>query len=295
MNQKITQYYKFVQMTVILVIYLLAGTAFGQSPSKVKPDDRVQTFSSKLMKREMHYRVILPAEYSKNKDARYPVVYFLHGAGGKYKSSFSSPKILEYFRQHNFIYVVPEGNLGFYSDSVSAPNDKYESYFVKEVIAEVDKNFRTIADRSSRIVAGISMGGYGAIKFGVKYPEMFSLVGSFAGAGGVSRATEKNFGALGKVIDSIFGPLGSENRNSNNLFKIVGEMSPEKVNEMPMIYQSCGTEDFLIDFNREFFALLNKKKMKHEYRELPGAHNSAFFEPQVGEFLNVAERHLKVK
>ena len=245
------------------------------------------------MKREMGYRVILPVGYAQNKDARYPVIYLLHGAGGKYERSYSSPSILGYFGQHKFIYVVSEGNIGFYTDSATKPNDKYESYFIKEIIPRVEKNFRTIADRKHRIIAGGSMGGYGAIKFGVKYPKMFSLVGSFAGAMGASQATEKNFGRTGKIIDSIFGPLGGEKRNANNLFKIVGEMSVDQIKALPMIYQSCGTEDFLIAFNRQFFALLNKKKIKHEYRELPGAHNRKFFDPQIREFLDVAERHLK--
>lgn len=76
MNRKTYPDHRFLQLTAMLVICLLAGTAFGQSLANVKLDERHQTFTSDLMKREMHYRVILPADYAKNKDARYPVSIF---------------------------------------------------------------------------------------------------------------------------------------------------------------------------------------------------------------------------
>lgn len=209
--------------------------------------------------------------------------------------SFASPRIKGFFGRHNFIYVVPEGNRGFYTDSATVSNDKYESYFIQEIIPEVDKNFRTIADRRHRMVAGNSMGGYGAIKFGLKYPDKFSLVGSFAGAFGASLGTEKNFGATGGLLDKVFGPLGGDSRSANNVFMIAGKMTPEQIKTLPMIYQACGTEDFLYVGNVQFLGVLKKKKIKHEYRELPGAHNREFFDPQVREFLEVASRHLGKK
>ena len=132
------------------------------------------------MKRAMNYRVILPVGYAAKKDARYPVVYLLHGMGGSFRSFGDITDA--FYGRHNFVMVIPDGANGFWTDSHSAPNDKYESHLMKELIPEVEKNFRVIADRSGRVIIGTSMGGYGAIKVGVKYPDVFSLAGSLAGA-----------------------------------------------------------------------------------------------------------------
>ena len=158
---------------------------------------------------------------------------------------------------------------------------------------EIDKNFRTVADREHRMIAGLSMGGYGGIKFGLKYPEMFSLIGSFSGALGAASFTAANAGDIGKGIDAIYGPADSETRKSSDIFKIIREITPEKIKSLPFVYQSCGTEDFLIQNNRDFLNLMNEKKIPHEYREHPGGHTWDFWNDQVREFLDLAERRLK--
>ncbi len=220
------------------------------------------------MDREMPYRVILPPNYNNSDEIiRYSVVFLLHGLTGHYSNWTDKTKLTEYAAKHNFIIVTPEGDNGWYSDSVSVPNDKYESYIVKELIPEIDKKFRTISDRDHRFIAGLSMGGYGSVKFGLKYPEMFSLIGSFSGALGTTSWTEKNAGKdIGKGIDAIFGPEGNDARKANDIFKMIRELTPEKLKGLPYIYQSCGTEDFLFQNNRDFDALLNEKKVPHEYR-----------------------------
>lgn len=227
-----------------------------------------QKLNSKLMDREMPYRVILPPNYNNSDEIiRYSVVFLLHGLTGHYSNWTDKTKLTEYAAKHNFIIVTPEGDNGWYSDSVSVPNDKYESYIVKELIPEIDKKFRTISDRDHRFIAGLSMGGYGSVKFGLKYPEMFSLIGSFSGALGTTSWTEKNAGKdIGKGIDAIFGPEGNDARKANDIFKMIRELTPEKLKGLPYIYQSCGTEDFLFQNNRDFDALLNEKKVPHEYR-----------------------------
>lgn len=251
---------------------------------------------SKLMARDMPYRVILPAKYSTKSNERFPVIYLLHGLTGNYKNWVDKTDVEQFGVGYNFVIVTPDGNNGWYTDSAGAPNDKFESYIVKELIPEIERDFRVVADRGHRMIAGLSMGGYGSIKFGLKYPDMFSMVGSFSGALGAASFTEKNAGVnIGRAIDQIYGPEGSETRSSNDIFKIVRDAAPDRVKAMPFIYQSCGTEDFLIGNNRDFLALMNEKKVAHEYREHPGVHDWVFWNDQVREFLAVAERALPKK
>lgn len=255
-----------------------------------------EELDSNLMARKMSYRIIVPADYDSKASAatRFSVIYLLHGLTGNFANWTDKTKLTEYSAKHKYIIVTPEGANGWYADSVSVPNDKYESYIVKELIPEIDKKFRTIADRDHRAIAGLSMGGYGAIKFGLKYPEMFSLVGSFSGALGAASFTAKNAGpGIGAGIDKIFGLENSDTRKANDIFALIRDPSAEKVRAMPYIYQSCGTEDFLIQNNRDFLALLNEKKVPHEYRELPGGHTWAFWDDQVREFLAIADRMIK--
>jgi putative tributyrin esterase len=260
-----------------------------------RPELREESISSVLMGRSMPYRVILPARYSdpKNTNRRYPVLYLLHGLTGRYNNWTDLTKIDEVYATDDLIIVTPEGENGWYTDSAAKPADKYESYIVKELIPAIDKKFRTSADRQGRAIAGLSMGGYGAIKFGLKYPDMFSLSGSFSGALGAASITEKDIpGAIGKTIESIFGPAGSDARKANDVFDMIRRSTPEKVKDLPFLYLDCGTEDFLFQNNREFVALLLEKKVPHEFRQLPGAHNWKYWDAQVEQFLHVVRRRV---
>ncbi|MBV9242087.1 MAG: esterase family protein [Acidobacteria bacterium] len=259
--------------------------------------NEVKTFRlrSTLMAREMPYQVILPADYENhNETARYPVIYLLHGLDNHYNDWTRSTKVAEYAAQHNFLIVTPEGGNGWYTDSVTVEKDQYESYIIKELIPEVDRNFRTIADRDHRVMAGFSMGGYGAVKFGLKYPAMFTLIGSFSGALGATSFNEKNAGeVIGTALTAIFGPEGSASRNGNDIFALLKAVTPGEIKKEPFIFQSCGTEDFLFLNNRDFQTLLLQKKIPHEYRERPGTHDWAFWDDQIREFLFVADRRVQ--
>ncbi|HEX8367832.1 MAG TPA: alpha/beta hydrolase family protein [Pyrinomonadaceae bacterium] len=259
---------------------------------------QVQTLrlSSKLMAREMPYRIIFPNDYDAKEKAgeRYPVIYLLHGLSGHFDNWTDKTRLAEYAAQFRFIIVTPEGGDGWYTDSVSLPDDRYETYITNELIPEIDKKFRTASDRNHRVIAGLSMGGYGAFKFGFKYPEKFVLAGSFSGALGATSLNEKNAGAwIAKSVTSVFGDEAGETRKANDIFRIIREMPAEKAKDLPFLYFDCGTEDFLAANNRDFMRLLTEKKIRHEYRQLPGAHNWVYWDAQVQEFLRLSERFFK--
>lgn len=289
----------------LALLSLLAVSTYAQPAAKPATELKTKGTSgslevvtlkldSKMMAREMPYRVLIPNDYKNAPGTRYPVVYLLHGLTGHFSNWTDKTGLAEYGFNHKFIIVTPEGDNGWYTDSVSTPNDKYESYIVKELIPEIDKKYRTLADREHRIIAGLSMGGYGSLKFGLKYPEMFSLIGSFSGALGAAGWTEKNAGSIGKSMDAVFGAdETAETRRSNDIFKLMKEMTPEKAKALPYIFQSCGTEDFLIQNNRDFLAIINEKKVPHEYREHPGIHDWIFWDDQVRDFLDLADRRMK--
>lgn len=263
------------------------------APKSVGASVKDYKLDSRLMKRAMPYRVIVPPDYETDKTQGFAVIYLLHGLTGHFDNWADKTKLKEYAANYQFIIVMPEGDNGWYSDSASAPDDRYESYIARELIPEIDKNFRTLPDRNHRMIAGLSMGGYGSIKFGLKYPQMFALVGSFSGALGAAALSEKTAGAsIGKSIDAIFGAQESETRKSNDIFRFIREASPGTIKSLPFIYFDCGTEDFLFQNNRDFAVLLAEKKIPHEFRQLPGAHDWQFWDAQVQEFLELGEKRL---
>ena len=290
----------FNRFLLLIVVFSFSFSAYAQqTPTKIALPTTVQNYKldSKLMRREMPYRVVLPTNYNNsNEKTFYPVVYLLHGLTGHFDNWTDRTKLADYAAKYNFVIVTPEGNNGWYTDSASVPNDKYESYIIQELIPEIDKNYRTLKDKKHRVIAGLSMGGYGSIKFGLKYPEMFSLVGSFSGALGAGTWTQKEVGSKGAIAESLLGVFGIENsqtRQTNDVFKLAREMPVDKYKTLPFIYVDCGTEDFLYQNNRTFADLLIEKKISHEYRELPGKHDWVFWDSQIQEFLRLTEKFVK--
>lgn len=280
----------------LLAVCFLTLAVFGQETSKTAQNEFVEVkHESKLLAREMSYRIILPAAYKQSAKRRFPVIYLLHGRGGNYQDWTNLTKITQYSIAYDFIIVMPDGGKeSWYADNANLPNEKRESYFIKELIPEIDAKYRTLADRQNRIVAGLSMGGYGAVKFGLKYPEKFFLAGSFSGAMDAVVKTQ-NYKHLIKSVADVFGDENNQARKDNDIFRIVVEASAEKIKEFPFLFIDCGTEDHQFQSNRDFIALLTDKKVPHEYRQKPGVHNWAFWDSEVREFLRVADKLMAQK
>ena len=265
----------------------------------LRPEGFVETvqFQSQLVNTTLPYNVILPPGYRAASATRYPVLYLLHGLGGHYSDWVTRTNIADYAAQYRLIVVMPEGNDSWYVDSGGVPTDKYETYILKELIPDVDKRFRTIQARYGRAVAGLSMGGYGAIKYGLKYPATFVFAASMSGAFGVTRYTQNEMGGSNwEPFLKIFGPVGSETRKANDVFEIARGLTPARVASLPYFYFDCGTEDAGQHFNpnRELSQLFLEKKIPHEYRELPGNHSWAYWDQQVQEVLKIAAAKMRM-
>lgn len=295
-KMKITKHKFFVPILMLIFASSLHFSIYAQqtetSVTKSKGFQELK-LDSKLMKREMPYRVILPVGYEVNAAEKFPVVYLLHGLTGHYNNWTDKSKIVEYAKNYNYIVVMPEGDNGWYTDSTTVPNDKYESYIIQELIPEIEKKFRAGTNRESRAIAGLSMGGFGAMKFGLKYPDKFRLIGSFSGALGIVPIPAKAMKTFPSV-EQVFGADDSQARKQNDVIRLVREIPTDKIKQLPFIYFDCGTEDFLFQSNRDFADLLNEMKIPHEFRQLPGSHNWAFWDSQVMEFLQVSEMFLKM-
>jgi len=240
--------------------------------------------------------VYLPPGYDGAPNKRYPVVYLLHGLAGSANDWVSRTRLAQHAAAYRLIIVTPEGRDGWYTDSATAPDEKFETYILEELIPDVEHKFRALPAREARAVAGLSMGGYGALKFGVKHPERFALAASLSGAFDAASWDASDPKLLAFVKPSIartYGLMDSPTRAANDLFKLFANLPPERFNALPFIYFDCGTEDFLIGSNRALSELLLKRKIPHEYRQLPGAHTWPYWDAQIQEVLRLAARRLR--
>ena len=131
-------------------------------------------------------RVILPAGYGDG-DRRFPVVYLLHGAGDGYETWFDNTDVEDFAAAHDIeaIVVMPDSGgkhseAGWYSNWVDGSRD-WEAFHIGVLVPWVDAHFATIPDRAHRAVAGLSMGGFGALSYAGRHPELFGAAASFSG------------------------------------------------------------------------------------------------------------------
>jgi S-formylglutathione hydrolase FrmB len=283
-------------LTLVILIQVFSTQAFAGYRSTASLET-IQ-FQSRLINTTLPYNVILPRDYNTARTSRYPVLYLLHGLTGHYNDWITRTNIADYAAQYRLIVVMPEGNNSWYVDSATVPTDKYESYILQELIPDVQRRYRTIEARYGRAIAGLSMGGYGAFKFGLKYPDRFAFAGSVSGAFAVTNYTEKETakGAAWETFLKLFGPVGSETRQKNDLFELVQLITPGQVTSLPYFYFDCGTEDAPVIFNsnHELDERMLQKKIPHEYRELPGNHSWGYWDSQVQEVLKIAAQKIRL-
>lgn len=249
--------------------------------------------ASKLMRRVMPFLVVTPPGYAAS-NLRYPVLYLLHGLFGAFNNWVTLTGLTRHAAQHELIIVTPEGGDGWYTDSATVTDEKFESYLIEELFPEVEKDFRTIAERSGRAIAGLSMGGYGALKFALKNPAFFAMAASISGAFDCSERSNEDPGFdwenLRPSVMRAFGELGSAAREENDLYKLAASVDTEN---LLRIYFDCGTGDGFIPANRRLSQMFSESQIAHTYAEFPGEHDWEYWDRRVQHILDLASETLE--
>lgn len=249
----------------------------------------VQTvrLDSRLIGKTLGYRVVLPQRYSLITSRKnYPVLYLLHGWNGQSEDWIAQTKLTDYAARYQLIIVLPDVGNVWYSDSATVATDKYESYILQELIPDVESRFRAIRDRSGRAVAGLSMGGYGALKFGLKHPALFSVAASTSGALDAASRTDD------ESIMRAFGAANDPGRATNDLFTLAENLRDDQIAALPYFYFDCGADDPWLSVNRKLDTAFSERKIAHAYRELPGGHDWKYWDRQVQDILRVSAERL---
>jgi S-formylglutathione hydrolase FrmB len=305
-------------------------------PAATPSDSRLvtQKLQSAALGVEKSVVVYLPRGYDTEPERRYPVFYYLHGLGGDETNWSKSGKLGEAADQLGLdaIVVMPDGDDSFYVDS-RLPIDydkcmkdgsglflpgkqdpattcvrarKYETYIVKDLVGWVDSTYRTITTREARAIAGLSMGGFGAMELGLRHHELFSAAASHSGAIGLLYAGPRPFvPGKAKLVTSVKGATtkrGSSGAWLKGLFgdDLAGWRQVDVVqlaNALPpgrvALYIDCGTEDELgLHDNAQYVhEALTAKEIPHEFFLGPGGHNFAFWSARLPHSLAFLREH----
>ena len=291
-----------------------------EAPSRVV----TERFHSAALGVDKQLLVYLPRGYDPTSTRQWPVYYYLHGLGGDETNWIEFGKLDRVADDLGIpaIVVMPDGDDGFYVDSAHAVDfdactkdgtglfmetrskattcvtaSHYETYITRDLVAWIDRTYRTIANRSGRGIAGLSMGGYGALVLAMRHPELFAAAASHSGldvltyAGPYPYATGKGmrfadpkqwaaglallgFGRMGDWMLGIFGE-DIANWQAHDPATLVEQLGPGTLK----LYLDCGTEDAFQFHNgmQYLHDLLIERHIDHEYYLGPGGHDFEMF------------------
>jgi S-formylglutathione hydrolase FrmB len=184
-------------------------------------------FQSESLSRSMKYRILVPVGYFENVSS-YPVLYLLHGWHGDYQNWSTLTQLVGYAKDLPVIIVMPDAGDSWYTDSASEPKDKFEQYVIHDLIAEIDQHWRTLRSPRRRAIAGLSMGGYGALKLALRYPEVFGFAASISGAfNAASFDLGKARPDLPPSLLMAFGADHSQTRERNDAHRMAAAVNPQ--------------------------------------------------------------------
>ncbi len=227
----------------------------------------VQFFSKSLDKQTAMHVILPPGK------GPFPVLYLLHGLSDDYTIWQRRTSIERYVDGKNLAVVMPDGGRSFYCNDPRPDGAAYEDHIVRDVVGFTDATFRTIVDRRGRAIAGLSMGGYGAVMLSLKHADLFSVACGHSSAVGFTHPVYRDTPKIYSLADSLLKD------GSYNVFLLAQKAL--KLRNKPALRIDCGRDDFLLKENRKFHAHLKKIGFKHEYREYPGAHSWEYWDVHI--------------
>lgn len=228
-------------------------------------------FFSESLEISASMNVILPQGQTRRP---FQTLYLLHGLSDNHTSWCRQTSIERYAAKHGVAVVMPAVNRSFYADM--SHGAKYWT-FVSEELPRLARSFFPLSsEREDNFVAGLSMGGYGALKLGLSFPDRYAAAASLSGAVDVSRLATEGFGG---DISYVFSDPAAVKGSSADLFALAERAA--NTTDVPMIYQYCGTEDFLYDDNVRFRDHLGKLRIATTYLEEPGTHEWKYWDSQI--------------
>ena len=246
--------------------------------------NEVKFFSEALTIRSTMY-VLLPqrllADVNNGRKPKYRTLYLLHGHSDDHTAWQRFTSIERYAEGLNLAVVMPAVHLSFYNDM--AHGGKYWQFISEEVPALARELFSLSSARKDNFVAGLSMGGYGAFKMALTYPERFAAAASLSGALDIHAVVDPNHPRSNKAwqeeMQTVFGDWRKVPGSHHDLFRLAKRVAKSSVR--PRLYQCCGTEDQLYEDNLRFRDVVRKLPLDLTCEKGPGEHTWAYWDKMI--------------
>lgn len=238
-------------------------------------------FNSVVLQKAVSMNVIIPTV---KPEKPHQIMYLLHGLSDDASMWFRRSSIERYADAYNMMVVMPDGGRSFYTDAVAGEN--YWTFISEELPEIVKKLFNIAPARENTFAAGLSMGGYGALKLGLRCPEKFAAVAGLSSVTDIKRRYRAADSAAWRPeLRRIFGSMAQLAAGGNDLFALAGE-ARQSGKDLPEILSICGKDDFMIEDNRKF----NRHMKNIEYPgfycfEKPGSHTWEFWDNHIQDAL----------
>ena len=244
------------------------------------------SISSAILGRAVEYCVALPPGYDAG-DSRYPLLYYLHGlfehdrSWSEHSGQQTWEGLMSQGKIGKFIVVMPEGGKSFYVNSYDG-RERYEDFFIQELVPAIDHKYRTIAKRETRGISGVSMGGYGALHLGMLHPDVFGSASAHSAAL-IAKfpnplPTDGRWGFYARVLQEPFGaPLNEAYFDANNPLTLAEH--PDRFANLKL-YFDCGDQDrYGFDEGaKELDGILTSKGFPHQFALRPGNHGWSYLD-----------------
>lgn len=252
-------------------------------------------FVSKTLVRTVTFTAIIPVENVSSKadgttQGRLKTLYLLHGALGNHTDYISGTRIQRWAEDNNLAVIMPSGENQFYVDKPQ--NGEFYGRFIAEELVEFTRNLFPLSHKKEdTFIAGLSMGGYGALVNGLKYHETFSRIGAFSPAVFLDQLLSEEPATAGSGLfnpgfyDHVFGGIKTIKNSDKDYEFLVDELIRQK-QAIPQIYLPIGTEDFLLNSVRNFHEFLTSRAVPLTYIEDEGGHDWDFWDTYLKRFLD---------
>ena len=223
----------------------------------------------------------------------YPVVYLLHGHGQDHTSWLRLSRLESYLQNTDVIVVMPNGSRGCYVDG--AATHRYGTYLTEELPVALGNWFHFSSARSDTFIAGMSMGGYGALRAALAHPDRYAAAVGLSTAVRLDKmelkadSAEKGLAIprLGEVPRNFFQVFGpdADYETSEYSLKALALRLNDSGAPAPRLLQLCGDDDPLLEQNQELaeFIRTDCPRLDHTFRVSPGMHNFDFWDAKIPE------------
>lgn len=254
-------------------------------------------FISEKLKRTVTINAIIPVDKNTGQTKeKLKTLYLLHGIFGNYTDWVCGTRIQRWAQDHDLAVIMPSGENKFYVDNELS--HEYFSQFIGEELVQITRAMFPLSHlREDTFIAGLSMGGYGALMNGLKYHQTFGYIGALSAALLLDDFIQAKDGEdvpymmKRSYLTSVFGDLTKLKGSDKDYKALIEKMD---IQDVPAIYMACGTEDSLLPQNRDYRDFLKAHHIPVTYEEGPGGHEWDFWDcyiKHVLEWLPINEKN----